>query len=93
MADIITERKGALAGQLGIEELRTIKKPFTRTGKGKDDKTVKTTHYIGTPFTYLTHGNQPSIGTDYASICIIGCPKDYNLGKHWPAKTASSYSD
>lgn len=89
--DIIQSWKGALVSQLGVEELQTTKKTFTRGGKGKDKKT--TTHHIDTPFTFLAHGNEPSIDTDYASICIIGCPTDYDLESHWPEKPAEEDSD
>lgn len=89
--DLIQSWKGALVSQLGVEELQTTKKTFTRKGKGKDQKA--TTHHIGTPFTFLAHGNEPSIDTDYASICIIGTPKDYDLEEHWPDKSAEEEDD
>lgn len=91
-ASIIQRGIGALPKQLGVEELRNISGYFPLKSYKAPDGTKKhfrkpTLQKIGNPFTYLAHGNEPSIDTDYASICIIGCAPGYDLEQNWPTKS------
>ena len=70
------EYNGRDLDRLGV--YTALEAPITRR-MGWDEPTLAT----ATKFEYLTYGNEPSIATEYASICMIASALGHNIQSKW----------
>ena len=84
--DVQSTFNGRLLRRLGVfTALEAPEVKYKEGGKEREREWEERKFTAATKFLYAAHGNEVTLGMQYASICMIASAPGYNIGDKWEA--------